>query len=238
MRKVILLLIMVLSSSFALNYSYDGTIYVEPGIQTNFPIYVQSDLNESGTFGIRCISTARVRCPSSFTVQPGKEKNFTVLVTAELGSHKVNIWFGKDLLKFKVIASNQTRVFLDRLNNYDKIFTKLNRLYGNNFMINDALSMVEEGYTFYNEGDFDSVRGVTENLASLLKEYYNTITPEILNQPNKEPVRLNIYIVPLLLLVGLIIVVYGRKNKKPASRTYVEELTTLVRKEEYEVDDR
>lgn len=238
MRRTCFLLMMLFSSTLALNYSYDGTVYVEPGIQASFPVYIQSGLNESGVFGIRCLSTARVLCPSSFTVQPGKEKSFSVSVTASLGSHNVGVWFGKDLLKFQVIASNQTQVFLDRLNKYDEIFTRLNRLYGDDPTINDALSMVEEGYTFYNKGDFDSARGVTENLASLLNEYYSTITPEKLNQPEKEPARLDIYIIPLLLLVGLVIVVYGRKNKKPALRTYVKELTTLVNKEEYEIGDR
>ena len=238
MRKILFLIGMMLSMGFALNYSYDGLVYVEPGIQANFPIYIQSGLNESGTFGIRCLSTAKVICPSSFTVQPGKEKNFSVSVTAGLGSHNVSVWFGRDLMKFQVISSNQTKVFLDRLDNYENIFTRLNRLYGDDPVISDALSMVEEGYKFYDEGDLDSAKGVTENLASLLSEYYKTVTPEKLNQPEQEPVRLDIYIIPLLLLVGLVIVVYGRKNKEPALRTYVEELTTLVSKEEYGIGDR
>ena len=230
-----LIAVMLLINVFALNYSYDGLVYTEPGKTIAVPIYISST-NEEGLYRVKCISATHITCPSSFFVEPGKEKSFEVSITPGLGSYPVNIRIGNDLLEFEVISSDQIDVFFARLENYDDLFFRLEKNYGESPIINDAKLLIEEGYQAHGVGDFDALNGITDNLGSILSDYYDTLDPSNLFEA-ETPSKLKFSVIPLLLLVGLIIVLYKRP-KKELKRTYVDELSTLVRKEEYEIGSR
>ncbi|MBR9680978.1 MAG: hypothetical protein GOU98_04100 [Candidatus Altiarchaeota archaeon] len=230
-----LVIAMVLVSGFALNYSYDGLIYSTPGKSIVLPIHIQS-LDEEGLYEINCFSKAKVNCPGNFFVSANKEQSFDVLITPELGSQVVNIKIGSDFLKFEVIGSTQTEVFLTRLKNYDDSFFRLEKTYGEHTAIDDAKLLIREGYIAYGLNDFDAMDGITRNLGSILSNYYDTLDPIDLFE-EETPSKLNFSVIPLLLLVSFVVILYIRP-KKEIKRTYVDELTSLVKKEEYNIGIR
>jgi hypothetical protein len=217
---------LLLVGAFALNFSYDGEIFVAPGVDKTVRIYVQS-VNESGFYLVACSSDISVGCPNYIQVEPGKEIEVPLSVQAKLGTHPVNVTIGDKLIEFTVKASNQTCVFYNTLARHNKTFSRLEAKYGQHHLLELGKLLLSEGFSLYEMGEYPAAGGIAGNLDNILGEYYASLqAPEV----EEEPARLNLSLIPIL-LVGAMFALYVRATRKPKPRPGTGELSKLLQKE-------
>ena len=223
--KEALALMLVMMGAFALNFSYDGEIFVEPGVEKTVHIYIQS-INESGNYFVGCSSNLSMSCPNYVTVLAGKEIMVPLVLQAKRGFYPVNVTIGEKLIQFTVKSSNQTVVFYNRLVEYVEIFNRLEEKYGNHHLIELGRELVSEGFLLYDRGEYAAAQGVTENLNEILEEYYSTIQIS----EYEEPAQLNFPLISLFVSGGLF-GFYVYMTRKPVQRPDAKELSMLLEKE-------
>ncbi|TRO61974.1 hypothetical protein E2P64_00360 [Candidatus Bathyarchaeota archaeon] len=221
-----LLLAFLLLGTYALNFSYDGEVFVAPGEDKTIDIYIQS-VNESGKYWVTCSSDMSMTCPNYVEVLAGKEMRVPLSFEAALGAYPVNVTIGKRLIQFVVKSSNQTHVFYDGLAQYEETFNNLETKHGPHHLIELGKLLVSEGFGLYEKGEYAAVDGVTGNLDKILGEYYAFLeAPEV----EEEPARLGLSLAPVLGACALF-ALYVRSTRKPKQGPGTEELSKLLEKE-------
>ena len=211
--KEALALMLVMMGAFALNFSYDGEIFVEPGVEKTVHIYIQS-INESGNYFVGCSSNLSMSCPNYVTVLAGKEIMVPLVLQAKRGFYPVNVTIGEKLIQFTVKSSNQTVVFYNRLVEYGEIFNRLEEKYGDHYLIEIGRELVSEGFLLYGQGEYAAAQGISENLNDILEEYYSTIQ---IPETEEEPTQLNMPLISLFVLGGMF-GFYVYMTRKPVQR--------------------
>lgn len=220
------MLALMLIGAYALNFSYDGEIFIEPGEERAVSIYIQS-VNETGVYWMSCSSSLSVSCPNYIQVQADKEMEVLLNVHAELGEHPVNVTVGNKLIQFTVKSSNQTYVFYNTLAQYKETFSRLELRHGPHHLIELGKLLLSEGFVLYEKEEFRAVDGIAGNLDGILTEYYNEI--QVIHV-EEQPARLNLSFISIA-LVGAMFVLYVHKSRKPQQRPGTDEIGVLVQKE-------
>ncbi|GEM_PF-5278235 len=219
-----LVAMMLLAGTFALSFSYDGEVFVTPGEERVVKIYLQSE-NESGVYPVTCSSSISVKCPNYVRINPGSETFVALELTAGIGRHLVNVSIGGRPIRFVVESSNHTDVFYNMLQRYNNSFFRLEARYGKSELLDLGKLLVSEGFSHYKKGEYPAVKGILENLETLLGEYYASI-----GTVEEQPARLELSFIPLL-LVGGMLGAYTIATRKPKRNSGAGELSKLMEKE-------
>jgi hypothetical protein len=219
-------LVMLMVSASALNVTYDGEVLAGPG-ETVVDVYLLP-VNESGNIFMTCASDLEVSCSTYVTLETGSETSVPIKVFAERGSHRVNFSIGGDGFSFTVRSTNQTRVFLNMLEDYNDTFKVLEAKHGSHRLLELGESLVREGVARYGEGDYAAVEGICDNLRALQDDYYDQ-----LNVPVEEagPAELNLSYVTAGALAVVLGALYYRSRRKPKREPRTGELRELLKKE-------
>ena len=223
MKWIILLL--ALSSAAALNVSYDSVVIAEPGSPISINLYVLSEDDARILTG--CESGLNISCPDVLNARGGEETNFTIRVVPSIGEEPLLVSLGDVELRIMVKGSRNIGILKNVLDRYNTTFSNLEKKYGPDERIALALSLVEEGYRLYNEGEYLAVEGVGKNLDALLKDYYSSLPAR---DAPEEPSRLGMgALIPLALVV--LAAAYIRRRKYEPGEQKIGELASLITRE-------
>ncbi len=217
-----LVLLVMLAGVSALNVSYDGRIIAQPGSRVTSQVYVLPERSE--VLSISCWGMKGVSCPRELKVTEGRETSFNVSFTSLVGESTLSIRLGEEMLKIKVIGSNQTSALNASLEKFRSVFSNLESKYGRSRTTELARSLIIEGEEAYEREDYVAVEGILENLDALLEDYYSNI-------PVREapPARLGLNWVPLVLLA--ILGVFLALRKREPEKVEVTGVAELVKQE-------
>lgn len=220
-----LLIVMLLIGAHAISFSYDKEIMILPDSGKTVSVYITDD--KEINFFVRCISDLSVTCDNFVWVEPGKEARLNININADKrGRHKVSVRVGGEGFEFDVIVSDQVQFFINELDDYETMFTRLEGKYGENPLLEKGMILIESGKYLYSQSDFMSINGILEDLQKTLSDYYETIgLPADVDQT-----QLGFSLIPVLVAGGFL-GFYYYKNRRKGNPPDVNKLEGLVEKE-------
>ena len=216
-----LLIAMLLIGAHAISFSYDKEIMILPDSGKTVSAYITDD--KEVNFFVRCISDLTVTCDNFVQVEPGKESRLNININADKrGRHKVSVRVGGEGFEFDVIVSDQVQFFINELNEYELLFTRLESKYGESPLLENGMTLIESGKYLYSQSDFMSIAGILDDLQKTLSDYYETVGIPV----EVERTQLGFSIIPILVVGGLLGFYHYRnwRKKTPPDAHGLEEL--------------
>ena len=219
MRWMLILILLV--GVHAVSFSYDREIMILPDSEKTISVYITGDSELN--FYVRCISELDVSCDNFVKVEPGRESRLDIHVNADKrGRHKVSVRVGGEGFEFDVIVSDQVQFFINELNEYETLFSRLEEKYGENPLLEKGKILIESGKYLYSQSDFMSIGGILDDLQKTLSDYYETVGLPV----EEEQTRLGFSWIPVLAIGGLLGIYYHmtRRKENPPDAHGIEEL--------------
>lgn len=212
--KKLLVIAMLLASTFAFSISSDSEVMVIPGKEKIIDAYISSGAPE--ILLVNCSSELPVSCPSTLTTSAEKEVNLPIRVTASLqGSYTVRVRVGENEFDIKIVSSNQTEILKNSLYEYKETFTRLKEKYGDSPLIEKGLLLTESGLILYYDEDYLPINKILSELQTTLSEYYGMLSVQGVE---KENAVLGGSVLPLLLLVISTVTIFFIKKRQERPR--------------------